>query len=466
MKLLKQYWLALILLLAALLRLPQLSAPLWNDEAFVWVVSQRPIAAWWAALAGDVHPPLWYAVEWIVARLTPYPLALRLFPFACGLAVVYLGARIVRALGAPLATQILTAVILALMPQQIYYSAEVRMYSLLAALYLAGMWCVLSKRWGWFTVCLTAMLYTHHYGWIYAATLGMMALWKYRQEWPAVVAHGGLAMIAYMPILPLLRLQLSHTGSYWAGLGWDGVVLTPALWFAGAPLDRPALGGALIVASLALIMAAVWRAIVHRHYTLLWLVAGPLLIALALSPFKNVWLTRAFIGSGATAAVLLAVEFTQTRRATWTAAGLILPMLLVGALTDQTRSAINDRYATPTVAAYLRSHLQPGDAVLCFGSAAWMELQPYQLPAIVSLDETGDWLATGGLSDETREALGVPPITGEVKRVWIFAAQLPGGAFDPVIPAGARKIADYAGTEKVFSSHLYLLEDLYGYAGR
>ena len=246
-------------MLAALMRLPQLQAPLWNDEAFVWVVSGRPLAAWWTALVGDVHPPLWYALERLVSMVTRAPMALRLFPFICGLAVVFLGAQVTRALGLPPVAQVLAALCLALMPQQIYYSAEVRMYSLLAALYLLGVWCVLSKRWGWWIVCLTAMLYTHHYGWIYAATLGALALWRYRQEWPDVVAHGCVAMIAYVPLIPVLRVQLSHTGSYWAGLGWDGVVLTPALWFAGAPIGNPGLGAALIVVALALIMAAVWR---------------------------------------------------------------------------------------------------------------------------------------------------------------------------------------------------------------
>jgi hypothetical protein len=442
-------------------RLPQLWAPLWNDESFVWVVSGRPAAQWWAALVGDVHPPLWYGIEWLVSQISRSPLALRLFPFICGLAVVWLGSRVSRACGAPLAAQVLTALCLALMPQQIYYSAEVRMYSALAALYLAGVWCVLSRRWGWMALCMTAMLYTHHYGFIYAATLGALALWQYRKEWPDVVFHGGLALIAYMPLAPMTRIQLENTGSYWAGLGWDGVVLTPALWLAGAPLAKPALGGALIVAALALIMAAVWRGILRRHYALLWLVFGPMLIALAISPFKNVWLTRAFIGCGAMSAVLMSIEFN----ARW-AAGLILPILLVGTLTDQTRPSVNDRYATSTVADYLREHLRPGDAVLCLGSAAWMELQPYRLPATVSLSESGDWLSTGGLSDETREALGVPPITGEVRRVWIFAAQLPGGAYIPDIPAGARLVASYSGTEKVFSSALYVLEDLYGYAGK
>lgn len=452
-----------MLLGGALLRLPQLWAPLWNDEAFVWVVSGRPLAEAWAALAGDVHPPLFYSVEWIISKGVHSPLALRLFPFACGLAVVWLGAKVAQAAGAPHAAQVLAAAILALAPQQIYYSAEVRMYSLLAALYLAGAWCVLSRRWGWLAVCLAAMLYTHHYGWIYAAVLGSLAIWLGRDRWRRVVMAGAIALTLYLPLLPVTLRQLTATGSYWAGFGPESLPITLALWFAGAPLDHPALGGALIIASLALIMAAAWRAIVRRHYTLLWLAAGPLCVALALSLVKNVWMTRAFIGAGAAAAVLLAMELSGTRRAAWASAGLVVPMLAVGALMDQTRPAINDRYATPTVAAYLRRDLLPGDVVLCLGSAAWMELQPYQLPATVSLREDGEYLATGGLSSATRQALGIPDITGPVSRVWIFKAELPGGLFNPAVPDGARLVVRWTGTEKVFSASLYLLEDLYGY---
>lgn len=446
------------MLLAALLRLPQLRAPLWNDEAFVWVVSGKPLATWWAALAGDVHPPLFYVVERLVYQLSAAPLALRLFPFLCGLAVVYLGAQVARALGAPLAGQVLSALCLALMPQQIYYSAEVRMYSLLAALYLSGVLCVLRRRWGWLTACLTAMLYTHHFGWIYAATLGALALWRSRDEWRKVVTSGGFAFLLYAPLLNTTLLQMEHTGSYWGGLSWDGPVITAALWFAGAPLTRGILGAALIAAALTMLFAGVWRAIARRHYPLLWLTVGPLLIALALSPFKNIWLTRAFIGAGAMAAVLLAVELTITRW--WAAAGLILPMLMVGAVTDQTRPAVLDRFATSTVAGYLRAVLEPGDEVLCLGSAGWMELQPYRLSAPVGLEESGDWLATGGLSEATRAAI-VAPVTGPVRRVWIFAARVP-GSFDPVIPDGVTEVARFQGTETMFHSTLYLQENQYG----
>lgn len=445
------------------MRLPLISSSLWYDESFVWTVSRLPLARWWAALAGDVHPPLYYAVMWLLAHLTSAPWALRLPSVICGVAVVYLGVQVARALDAPIPAQVGAALLLAFIPQQIYYSDELRMYSLLAMLYLAGVWCVLRRKWGWWAVCLTTMLYTHHYGWIYAATLAVLALWTWRSDWRRILMAGAAALVAYLPLLPTTLRQIAGTGSYWAGLGPDSLPMVLVSWLSGYSFSKLGLSALLIVGALAVLMAATWRAVYRRHYAGLWLVYAPLVIGLALALWKSVWLTRGFIGAGAAAAVLIAVELTTTARARWVALATLSTLLACGIVFDEQRTTVFSRFATPEYVAYLRASLEPGDTVICLGSASWMELQPYTLPVPVALEDDGDNLARGGLSIQTKAALA-PPVASVTGRAWYFSASLNGYEIAP--PVGARLVMARRSPEKMFHSELYVKEQTYGYIDR
>ena len=448
------------------MRLPLINASLWYDEAFTWMLSNLPLDRWWSALAGDVHPPLFYFLEWLIAHLTTSVWAMRLLPLTFGVLAVYLGVKVAQALGATVPGQVGTALLLAFLPQQIYYSDELRMYSLLSVLYLAGVWCVLCRRWSWLTLVFIGLTYTHHYGWIYSATLGLYALWQERMVTLSVLhvlLAGGLAILAYLPLLPTTLGQVSGTGAFWATLGLDAVVMVMVGWLTGYSFSLPSLTALLIVGTLAVLMAVTWRAIVRRHYVLLWLVAAPLVFGLALSLAKNVWLGRGFIGAGAMAAVLIAVELTQTNRARWAALALLGTLLAFGSVCDETRTTVDQRFATPDFVAYLRGHLQPGDVVMCQGAASWMELQPYRLTVPVIMDETGDHRATGGLSEQTRVAM-VGDVHYTPGRTWVFTASL--ATLEPEPPKRAVLIKAWQSPELRFHSALYLQENYDGYIRR
>lgn len=441
------------------MRLPQLISPLWNDEAFTWVISGLSVTRWWAAIAGDVHPPLFYGVERVIFSLAPYGVALRLFPLACGLLTVYLAARLARALGASEVPQAAAALVIAAAPMQIYYSAEVRMYSLLAALYLAGAWAVLRRRWRWMAVCMALLLYTHHYGFIYSASLGALALWTGGQDRKRVSAWGALALATYLPLLPFTLSQFHATGAYWAKFSLGELVIALAGWFSGWPLDRPLLMIVLFVISATLTLYATEHAILRRNYRLLWLVFAPVIFAAAASVLvKNVWVTRALIGSAACGGVLLAVELVRPlvwQR--WLALGVMAPMLAAGAVRDVDRGVIVDRYATPEVARILRAELRPGDVVEC-GPAPWMEIQPYRLASPTYIGGTMAGLPIGGLSEKTVAALGSMQVATGCGRTWIFAQRI-GNELTPAIPPDARRVGEWTGREQLFGSALYVQEE-------
>ena len=110
-----------------------LTQGLWYDEAFTWRVARLPFPRMMEALAGDVHPPLWYVIEWVTIRLFgESEVVLRLPALLFGVLGLWLVYRLGLALGYARKTSTLAAVLLAGLPGWIYYSQEARMYTLLA----------------------------------------------------------------------------------------------------------------------------------------------------------------------------------------------------------------------------------------------------------------------------------------------------------------------------------------------
>jgi hypothetical protein len=285
--------------------------------------------------------------------------------------------------------------------------------------------------------------------------LGLLALCLQKGDWRKILVCSGWALLAYLPMLPMTLYQFQQTKSYWSQFSMYGLVVTIATWFSGWTIDAPGVGAALIVCSLALLFAAVVRSVLRRDYAVLWLTFAPLLMVLAICPFKNVYMGRALLGCAASCCVLFAVEFTRSIRSQSLAVALVGLVLAVGVVTDRTRETVISRYASPTVAEYLRANARPGDVVRCYGSAVYMELQPYRLPVATWLDQSDDLLPFGGLSTMTISALQggtIPP-----GREWIYTMRLPG--FAPVIAPGARLVGAWTGAEKTFKSELYLQEE-------
>jgi len=166
-----------LLLLAFALRLHHLGGEsLWYDETVSVHLARLPAPAMLAHTAGDIHPPGYYLLlhgwQWLTRPSLAHGLE---FLFAwpsllCGMlavALVYpLGRRL---LGAPAA--LLAALFAAADPFQIWYSQEVRMYTLGAALGLFCFWATLQafsrpRAWRWllaYALAAAAGLYTLYY---------------------------------------------------------------------------------------------------------------------------------------------------------------------------------------------------------------------------------------------------------------------------------------------------------------
>jgi len=181
--------LSLLLASAAILRVYRLSyQSLWADEGNSWRMAMRSLAEIGPAAAGDIHPPLYYYLLNLWARLFGTSEAgLRSLSAACGVLLVlvtYLWARRLAGRSAALLAGLLATI----SPFAIYYSQEARGYALLATLAATssflftlhvtnsrGQLPALAPLVGYVVVS-AATLWTHYLGFLLLALQNLLAL--------------------------------------------------------------------------------------------------------------------------------------------------------------------------------------------------------------------------------------------------------------------------------------------------
>jgi len=218
----------IILALAFLIRLPRMFDSLWYDETYTAMITRVAWPKLPAVILSDVHPPLWYTVEWLIGRiLGTGELALRLPALAAGLWSIWLFYRLALAADLPIKTAQLAALLLALLPTHIFYSTEARSYALLTALIFLAILAILKNRPSWFMV--TGLLpFLHAHGYVYLALLSILALAYNRFSWhtwlPSIYFAGFEAAL-YLPFA-LYQAQDVNNG-FWM----DRLSIGGALWY-------------------------------------------------------------------------------------------------------------------------------------------------------------------------------------------------------------------------------------------
>jgi 4-amino-4-deoxy-L-arabinose transferase-like glycosyltransferase len=135
---------AAILLLAFALRLYRLGdQSIWYDEGISIHLAQKSLAALMAHTAGDIHPPLYYCLLhfWIKAAGSS-EFAVAFLSLGFGLLLVPLVYCISRHLYNPMVGS-LAAFLVAISPYNLWYSQEMRMYTLGASLGLVSLYSLL-----------------------------------------------------------------------------------------------------------------------------------------------------------------------------------------------------------------------------------------------------------------------------------------------------------------------------------
>jgi len=241
-------------------------SPLWLDEALSVNIARLPLGDLPDALRHDGHPPFYYAVlhGWMQAFGTGDEAvrALSGLTSVAALPLAYLAGK--RSGGRSLGW--LALGLFALCPFVLRYATETRMYALLTVEVLVGYLLVddLVRRGrdGWQRVValgatVGALLYTHYWAmWLVGGlVIVLVAVWRRAAE-PAlrrgaVRAGAGVVVggLAFVPWLPVLLYQSTHTGTPWAGPVRPTSLLASTLtdFGGGAFKDAQFVGGVLLV---------------------------------------------------------------------------------------------------------------------------------------------------------------------------------------------------------------------------
>lgn len=319
-----------ILALASLVRLVGLGYEcLWYDEAFTSKIASLPLLRALEALAGDIHPPLYYMFEWVTVRvLGNNAFALRLPSAIFGVLVVYQVYRVAQlTLNEKLVSW--SALAVAVMPVQLYYSQEARMYTLLTWLVLYAITAILEKRYAWSIAALVLAMYTQNLGFLYAVTLGSWMLVRSRF---GALKHAWVGL-AYLPWLPTMYLQATQLGGgFWIvphGLGQLAYQFIFTTF--GFRLPTWLQTHVLVLAAL-LTCAGVWQLRRDRRAWPLALLAfgPPALMWIVSALWVPVTLERALLPSGVASVLLWVVGIGGlSRYYRWVVAGVGLPVLLL-----------------------------------------------------------------------------------------------------------------------------------------
>lgn len=214
-----------LLIIGAWLRVYGLSVhSLWFDEVF----SQRVVSLFDAlalfqnGVAGDVHPPLYFALLWLWVQLTGESVvALRMLSVLIALLALPACYHLARLLFNRRAA-LLALILATFAPYQVYYAQETRQYALSftalawAGVGLAAMWR--GKRYGrlLYVVGATISLYTHY---ICGLTIAALHLWllgysPMRAKWRQWLSADVLIALLY---LPQVFTFLSQTSAVFEG---------------------------------------------------------------------------------------------------------------------------------------------------------------------------------------------------------------------------------------------------------
>jgi len=201
----------------------------WYDEAFSSVLARLPVDRLLLATGGDVHPPLYYLLLKGWLRLMPESLTLqssaRLLSLAISLVALRLYWHVIR--GLPRKQRNIAWLIVLWLPGLVYYSAEARMYALLAAYTLAAFVLMSAPvRYGVLPdlahafgagICCAGMVLTHNAGVLYCCVLATAVLNRDWQRWATVLIAGGTALVMWtFTWLPIFSIQLQQTtANYW-----------------------------------------------------------------------------------------------------------------------------------------------------------------------------------------------------------------------------------------------------------
>lgn len=439
-----------LIILGIVLRLIGFWIPsFWYDENFTLILSRLPFERMIAATAGDVHPPLWYLITWTISHIAPAaPVwVLRIPAILFSVMSLFAFLAVMRELRIPDKVQLAGMALMVMLPFQIWYAQEARMYALLELLVLFAVLFALRGHWIGLGIVTTLLLYTQNYGVFYVAAIALLVLMRDWRALPHAAASMGLAGLAYLPWVRVILLQMdSINGRYWIqeqGIGDVLNILYKLFWASAMPSF--AIFSAMLVTFIALAVGLLHMA-KSRHPArreVLIMAFIPLALAwLASALWQPLLLHRPLIGSAPFVYLVAAWaawrlfdgEQITVQRDAVLASAMIIPIMVsgLGGYYVNIPAMKNDGAVSPLIETldYVRDHWQEGDVIVYADDGPMINLSPYamdlpqyMIPACGERRNSGPVL--GSLTPATRAAIGIPSISVEevktFRRAWVFA---------------------------------------------
>jgi len=214
----------ILFIFSLILRLISANQSFWLDEGASIMFARLPLFSFFTSIAGDFHPPLYYLIlhfwlplagrtEWLI-RLPNVIFGALCIPVFYWLLKQVLGKEKKR-------FAMIGAVLLMVNPLHIYYSAELRMYSLNALLSLFS-WLYLLKAlkdknndhhpWRIFTIFTVLNFYTFYGSFFNSLAQFLFIFWQHRSKLKPLLICNLVAVILFLPWLPTLLKQLAGGG--------------------------------------------------------------------------------------------------------------------------------------------------------------------------------------------------------------------------------------------------------------
>ena len=392
-----------IILLALALRLFRLGAgSIWYDEGVSLYLAGLSIPALVAHTAGDIHPPLYYILLHVWLRLAGNSqFVAAFFSLFFGILLIpatYLLAR--RLLGAQVA--LLAALLVALSPYHLWYSQEMRMYTLGALLGVLSFYFLLralspapnplslSRRvtpregvrsWLPYVLCTVLGLYSLYY-FVFLLVFENLAVFVWwlaarRRRWPATpdirawILSQIAVLLLYLPWLPVaIRQATQPPVPPWRGFTAPASLLVES-WTA-LSLGQSVQAGAVAFV-LILVLCLYLAALLHKDEgrPAAWLLAGytfvPLLSIYIASLVTPLYHVRYVFLYAPAFAIVLARGLSLVQRYSRLVGGLALALIVLASLRSIQAYAYDPAYGPDDqrgAVAYIARNARPGDAVL------------------------------------------------------------------------------------------------------
>jgi len=419
------------------------SRPIWYDEAFSVLLSERgPEAILSGTLAADAdssaaeeHPPAYYFLLWgwiqlfgsslAAVRLLSVILSLGTIAFLYGIAHHLFDGQ----------TALVAAILAALLPFQIHYAVEIRMYGLLAFWLTLATLTMLKRQWILFSLAAALAQYTHNLAAFYLIPLALTPI--FQRDWKTFrnLTLAGLgSIVLYIPWLIQLPSQLSKvTSSFWIEKpGVEKLFTLFLMYLPHLPLPNFLLMAGLLVATLVIALAAfqTYRARSGSGAWLAYLAFTPPLLLWLVSQVYPLYVERALLPSHVIFCLWLAWAFTQTklpRPIQGFAFALILAAAGMGIYQHVTYRGFP--YMPPALTESLAERFEEGDVVIHSSKLSYLPALVYDraLPQGFIADPANSSVDT--LSPATQKILNLNSFadiesgTGNAVRVWFIIYQ-------------------------------------------